>query len=403
MAAAPAAFPPALLSLLASMHLYFLAVAQLAPPDLAALQAVHRWLHDAPGANPSFFASWDFTRDPCSFDGVLCDILDGHERVAGLNLGIASGSSAGLRGRLHPALGSLSALVQLTLAPGKVEGAIPSTLAQLTHLQNLGLSHNLLTGSIPSGLVSLSRLATLDLAFNRLSGSIPAELAALPSLVTLRLAHNRLTGRLPPSFANAHSLNHLDIKRNSLEGPLPVLPPSLTYLDLARNRLTGELVNLAKLRSLSFLDLSENQLSGMVPVSLFSAPLASLSLQRNLLSGPLSPLELVVIPTVDLAFNQLAGPISPFFAFVRNLYLNNNRFKGAVPQEFVDQLLTSAIQTLFLQHNFLTDFPLSPGSSFPVTASVCIQYNCKLPPVDSPWPHSAGTRSTRPPAQCKNT
>lgn len=377
--------------------------AQLAAEDVAALKAVQSWLQDAPGASPAFFATWDFTNDPCSFEGVLCDVLEGQERVAALNLGIASGSSAGLRGRLHPALGSMSALMQLTLAPGKVGGAIPSTLAQLAYLQNLGLSHNLLTGSIPGSLGALSHLASLDLAFNRLSGSIPAELAVLPSLVTLRLAHNRLTGSLPPSFAASTYLDHLDVKRNCLDSPLPILPPSLTYLNLAHNRLTGGLANLAALRSLSFLDLSQNQLSGFVPMSLFSTPLTFLSLHRNLLSGSLSPLQLVVIPTVDLGFNQLSGPISPFFAFVRNLYLNNNHFTGAIPQEFIDLLLSSSIQTLFLQHNFLTEFPLSPGTSLPLTASVCIQYNCMLPPVESPCPHNAGTRPSRPSTQCKNT
>eukprot|EP00250_Pteridium_aquilinum_P007430 c17147_g2_i1 orf=361-1593(+) len=381
----------------------------LAAEDVAALKAVQSWLRDAldsAGENSgAFFSTWDFNNDPCSFEGVLCDVVEGQERVAALNLGIASGSSAGLHGRLHPALGSLSALVQLTLAPGRVGGSIPSTLAQLSNLQNLGLSHNLLTGSIPSGLARLSRLVSLDLAFNRLSGSFPSDLAAVPSLMTLRLAHNRLTGTLPPSFTASASLDHLDVNRNSLSGPLPVLPPSLTYLNLARNQLSGGLGNLKVLPHLSFLDLSQNLLSGFFPVELLSAPLTSLSLQRNYLSGPLSPLQLVVIPTVDLSFNQLSGPISPFFAFARNLYLNNNRFTGGVPQEFIDQLLSSSMQTLFLQHNFLTNFPLGPGSSLPLTASVCVQYNCmlQLPPIDSPCPHNRGKRRFRPSTQCKST
>lgn len=390
------------------MHfMYAMTEAQhLAAEDVAALRAVQSWLHDADsGGGAAFFSTWNFNNDPCSFEGVLCNVVEGQERVAALNLGIASGSSAGLRGRLHPALGFLSALVQLTLAPGKVGGSIPTTLAQLSHLQNLGLSHNLLTGSIPDGLARLSELAILDLAFNRLSGTIPSELAVLPNLVTLRLAHNRLAGTLPASFTACACLEHLDLGRNLLSGPLPLLPPSLTYLNVERNAVSGGLEKLQELPRLSFLDLSRNQLSGLFPVQLLSSSaLTSLSVQRNYLWGPVSPLQLVVIPTLDLSFNQLSGPISPFFAFARNLYLNNNRFTGGVPQEFIDQLLSSSMQTLFLQHNFLTNFPLGSASSLPLTASVCVQYNCmQLPSFDSPCPHNRGKRPTRPSTECKNT
>eukprot|EP00250_Pteridium_aquilinum_P015914 c22836_g1_i1 orf=476-1672(+) len=372
--------------------------AQVNSNDVAVLKAVRSWLRDAPDS--AFFASWDFNEDPCSFDGVLCDIVDGEERVAALNLGVASGSSTGLRGRLHPAIGSLSELVQLSLAPGRVSGPIPATISQLTNLQNLGLSHNLLTGIIPGGLAMLTQLTTVDLSFNRISGSVPADLASLPSLFMLSLAHNRLTGTLP-SFTSL-ALEHLDIKRNALVGPLPVLPDSLTYLSLSNNQLTGSIDTISSLDSLTFLDLSHNQLSGSIPSSIFAAPLSSLLLQRNLLSGPVSPPELVTISMVDLSFNQLSGTISPFFAFVQDLYLNNNHFTGAVPQEFIDQLLSSSIQTLFLQHNFLTNFPLNPAEALPLTASLCIQYNCMLPPIESPCPLNAGTERTRPSSQCQS-
>lgn len=377
----------------------------LAAGDVAALKAVQSSLYDidsSAGAGTAFFSTWNFNNDPCSFEGVLCDIVSGQGRVAALNLGIASGSSAGLRGRLHPALGSLSALVQLTLAPGKVGGSIPATLAHLPCLHHLGLSHNLLTGTIPAGLAALPLLTTLDLSFNRLSGSIPAELATLRSLVTLRLAHNRLVGKLPASLTGCPLLDHLDASRNSLSGPLPGLPSSVTYLNLARNQLTGGLHGLHSLQHLSYLDLSRNQFSGSFPTALLGAPLSSLSLHHNSLSGTICPPELVLIPTVDLSFNQLSGALSPFFAFTRNLYLNNNRFTGPVPQEFIDQLLSSSMHTLFLQHNFFTNFPVLPsGSSIPVTASVCVQYNCmQLPLLDSPCPHK---RSSRPSTECKST
>ncbi|KAH7352056.1 hypothetical protein KP509_19G027000 [Ceratopteris richardii] len=376
----------------------------LAAGDVAALKAVRSWLHevdDTPDLG-SFFSSWVFHSDPCSFDGVLCDIVDGDTRVAALNLGFASGTSAGLRGRLHPAVGSLTALVQLSLAPGKVGGAVPSSLSRLSRLQNLGLSHNLLSGNIPPGLATISSLVALDLSFNRLSGNVPAQLASLPRLATLRLAHNRLSGDLPATFHGCASLDHIDLSHNLFTGPLPSLPPSVTHLDMSRNRLSGDLHVVKSLVKLYYLDLSRNQLAGALPPSLLSAPLTLLSVHHNFLSGPLLPDELVIVPTVDLSFNQLSGPVSPFFAFTHNLYLNNNHFTGAVPQEFLDQLLASSMRTLYLQHNFLTNFPPLPyGSSIPLTASVCVQYNCmQLPPLDSPCHH---IRASRPSTQCRST
>ncbi|MCO5546744.1 hypothetical protein L7F22_000180 [Adiantum nelumboides] len=390
-----------LVCLLLSYTMWVGVSSQLHANDAAVLKAVRSWLREVPGASESFFASWDFREDPCSFDGVLCDIVNGEERVAALNLGLASGSSLGLRGQLHPALGSLTELVQLSLAPGKVSGPIPATLCQLVNLQNLGLSHNLLTGVIPVGLSALTELTTLDLSFNRISGRVPADLATLPNLFMLNFAHNRLTGTLP-SFRSATALEHLDIKRNALVGLLPGLPASLTYLSLANNQLTGSLSSLSSLQSLTFVDLSRNHLSGSIPQALFAAPLSSLLLQCNLLSGTVSPQELVTITTVDLSFNQLRGAISPFFAFVQDLYLNNNHFTGAVPAEFIEQLLSSSIQTLFLQHNFLTNFPMHRTDALPLTASLCIQYNCMLPPVESPCPLNAGRERTRPASQCQH-
>ncbi|KAH7351810.1 hypothetical protein KP509_19G015600 [Ceratopteris richardii] len=386
---------------LLALMMMWVARAQLHPNDVAVLKAVRSWLRDVPGGNESFFASWDFNQDPCSFDGVLCDVVNREERVAALNLGLASGSSMGLRGRLHPAIGALPELVQLSLAPGRVSGPIPATLTGLTKLQNLGLSHNLLTGVIPAGLSTLTELTTLDLSFNRVTGSVPAEITMLPRLFLLNLAHNRLAGPLP-SFASATALEHLNVERNALVGALPDLPQSLTYLSLARNQLSGPIDSVGSLAALTYLDLSDNRLTGSIPSSIFTSPLSALYLQRNLLSGTVSPPELVTIGTVDLSFNQLGGAISPFFAFVQNLYLNNNQFTGAVPREFIQQLLSSGIQTLFLQHNFLTFFPLSPEQALPLTTSLCIEYNCMMLPIESPCPLNAGTEKIRPRSQCSS-
>eukprot|EP00249_Psilotum_nudum_P003926 c17430_g1_i1 orf=1-1092(-) len=325
--------------------------AQLFLNDVEALKSVSSMLTDMLGS--SFFASWDFSKDPCSFSGVLCDVVDGVERVTVLTLGDASSNSRGLRGTLSSALGNLAALQQLTLVPGQVIGPIPSTIGVIVNLQFIGLSKNYLSGSIPDSFAELHQLVTLDLSYNRLTGSIPEAVAALPKLASLVLTRNLLTGSIPTITS---PLSHLDLKHNKFVGTLPAFPISINYLSLSNNQLSGPLDNIADLANLVYLDLSFNRFSGSVPSAIFGFKLNSLQLQRNQLSGPVRPSELVVIPTIDLSFNNLSGVISPFLAFAHNIYLNNNKFVGALPQEFVNELLSASIQILYLQHNFLTSF-----------------------------------------------
>eukprot|EP00249_Psilotum_nudum_P003927 c17430_g2_i1 orf=1-1035(-) len=318
--------------------------------DVEALKSIRAMLADMPGS--SFFASWDFSTDPCSFSGVLCNDMDGVERVTVLTLGEASGNS-GLSGKLSSALGNLAALQQLTLVPGQVIGPIPTTIGDMANLQFVGLSKNYLSGGIPDSLANLHQLLTLDLSYNRLTGSIPEAFATLPKLSTLILARNLLTGNLP-SFRSP--LSHLDVRQNKFFGIIPAFPISINDLSLANNQLSGPLDGIADLTDLGYLDLSFNEFSGTVPSAIFGFKLRVLQLQRNQLSGPIKPPGLVVIPTIDLSFNNLSGVISPFLAFAQNIYLNNNKFTGAVPQEFADELLSDSIQILYLQHNFLTSF-----------------------------------------------
>uniref|UniRef100_A0A2P2Q6G7 Uncharacterized protein MANES_01G212100 n=1 Tax=Rhizophora mucronata TaxID=61149 RepID=A0A2P2Q6G7_RHIMU len=143
-----------------------------------------------------------------------------------------------------------------------------------------------------------------------------------------------------------------------------------------------------------------NQFSGGIPGCLFTFQLTNLQLQRNLFSGPVQPADQVTIPSVDLSFNRLSGQISPMFSTVQNLYLNNNRFTGQVPVSFVDRLLAASIQILYLQHNYLTGIEINPTAEIPLSSSLCLQYNCMVPPVQTPCPFKAGSQKTRPTAQC---
>lgn len=381
------------LCLLQCGHLWVLAI--LNPVDFLALQSIRKALDDLPGSN--FFASWDFTSDPCNFAGVYC----GSDKVIALNLGDPRAGSPGLTGRIDPAIGKLSALAELSVVPGRIFGALPQTVSQLKNLRFLAISGNFIAGDIPSSLGELRSLRTLDLSYNQFVGGIPLSIGTLPELSNVILCHNRLSGAVPPF--HSQSLTRLDLKHNALSGSLgpDSLPPSLQYLSISWNRLSGPLDRLlTRLDRLNYLDLSMNQFSGTIPGRIFTFPITSLQLQRNLFTGPVQPVDQVSIQTVDLSYNRLSGQISPMLSTVQNLYLNNNRFTGQVPGSLVDRLLAASIQVLYLQHNYLTGIQINPTADIPVSSSLCLQYNCMVPPVAAPCPLKAGTQKSRPTAQC---
>ncbi|XP_039142411.1 probable inactive leucine-rich repeat receptor kinase XIAO [Dioscorea cayenensis subsp. rotundata] len=177
------------------------------PIDFLALQEIHSSLEDTPGSN--FLLAWDFSSDPCSFPGVLCNPTTNH--VVSLSLGDPRAGAPGLTGKLHPSLSLLSELTDLSLVPGRVYGLIPPSLSLLRRLRFLALSENFLSGPIPQSLSSLPSLQTLDLSFNLLSGSIPPP---PPSLSFLILSHNRLSGTIPSAIGGNPRLLRLDLKHN---------------------------------------------------------------------------------------------------------------------------------------------------------------------------------------------
>ncbi|KAJ7297746.1 hypothetical protein O6H91_Y038700 [Diphasiastrum complanatum] len=382
--------------MLQTMLLGALVNAELHPTDLAVLKDLHNSLRDMPGS--SFFSTWKFQLDPCHFfTGVVCDSIQGWTRVTALNLGTGYAGAPGLAGELSPSLGSLEFLKQLTIAPGTVAGGIPSSLGQLSQLQFLGISQNRLSGPIPESFGSLINLQFLDLSKNMLTGSIPKVLGALPSLIAVTISENSLSGSMP-SFSGR--IAHLDLGRNGLSGSLPPLSLSLQYLSLQRNNLGGGLSSLVLLQSLTYVDLSFNQFTGSVPKEVLQIKLSALHLQRNRLSGTISPNGPVQIKTIDLSYNRFSGGLSPFLATAQILYLNNNHLSGTVPLRFLDSLLSANLQILYLQHNYLTGFEVHSDVSLPTPSSLCIQYNCMVPPTQSACPLKSGRQVSRPSYQC---
>lgn len=383
---------------LLTMSLLFLlrppVAAVLDPVDFLTLQSIRKSLSDLPGSD--FFSQWDFTGDPCSFPGVFC----ADSRVVALSLGDPRAGIPGLTGRIDPSIGRLSALSELSIVSGRIIGRIPDSISLCTSLRFLALSGNFLSGAIPSSLASLRQLRTIDFSFNILSGEIPPSIASLPVLSNLVLCHNRLSGKIPP-FPSFSPLLRIDVKHNNLSGELPALPVYIRYLAASSNRLSGRIDDtVPQLTALSYLDLSMNFFTGQIPGTLFSLPLTYLLLQRNQFTGNVLPAADVRIPEVDLSYNRLSGAVSPFLAAVGRLYLNNNRFTGELPASFAQRLEAAGMEVLYLQHNFLSGMQISPAAEIPMTTSLCIQYNCMVPPVDAPCPLNVGTQKTRPVNQC---
>ncbi|KAL4379989.1 hypothetical protein GQ457_02G003040 [Hibiscus cannabinus] len=384
------------LFLVALFHSGFLGFAILDPVDFLALQFIRKSLHDLPGSN--FLASWDFTSDPCNFAGVYCE----SNKVVALNLGDPRAGSPGLTGRLDSGFGKLSALVELSIVPGRIYGPLPVSISQLKGLRFLAISRNFISGNIPAVLGQLRRLKTLDLSYNQLTGGIPRSIGTLPELTNVILCHNRLSGSVP--LFRSQVLSRLDLRHNALSGSLAPnsLPASLQSLSLSWNQLTGPVDRLlSRLNKLNYLDLSLNRFTGPIPGRLFSFPITNLQLERNLFSGPVLPIDQVTIPTVDLSHNRLSGHLSPMLSTVQNLYLNDNQFTGKVPASFVDRILSASIRILYLQHNYLTGIEINPTAAIPLRSSICLQYNCMVPPVQTACPLKAGKVKTRPTAQCQ--
>ena len=125
------------------------AEATLHPVDYLALQAVRRALTDLPGSR--FFASWDFTGDPCLFVGVSCSP----------------------NGRVT----TLPALTSLSLVPGRVTGTLSPAVTSLPALCFVALTGNLLSGDLPAAFAPALR--TVDLSKNGFTGRVPASLLQL--------------------------------------------------------------------------------------------------------------------------------------------------------------------------------------------------------------------------------
>ncbi|XP_049397459.1 receptor-like protein 7 [Solanum stenotomum] len=243
--------------------------------------------------------SWNESRDCCTWDGVTCDMLNGH--VIGLDL-----SCSLLKGTIHPnsSLFHLHHLQILNLAYNNFStSSIPHNIGRLTNLRNLNLSYSYFDGKIPTEISYLSNLVSLDLSppykyglqldqrtfeamlhnlanlevlslsFVNISSPIPVNISS--SLRYVDLEYTNLRGVLTESFFLLPNLGRLKLGFNALlKGVLPKIHPSSTLLELdisytGISGISGELPHsIGTFRSLNNLNLVGCQFSGAIPDSI---------------------------------------------------------------------------------------------------------------------------------------
>ncbi|XP_074557334.1 receptor protein kinase-like protein ZAR1 [Curcuma longa] len=152
-----------------------------------------------------------------------------------------------LLGSLPPSLGGLPALRHINLRNNRLRGRLPPGLFSAAALQSLVLSGNFLTGAVPASISHCRRLRVLDLSYNNFSGALPIGFGTnLTALERLTLSYNRLNGSIPSDLGNLSSLTDT--------------------LDLSHNDFSGEIpASLGNLPERIYVDLAFNNLSGPIP------------------------------------------------------------------------------------------------------------------------------------------
>ncbi|KAK6774557.1 hypothetical protein RDI58_029796 [Solanum bulbocastanum] len=285
--------------------------------------------------------SWNESRDCCTWDGVTCDLLNGH--VIGLDL-----SCSLLVGTFHPnsSLFQLHHLHTLNLAYNDFNySSIPHNIGQLMNLRHLNLSHSHFDGKIPTEISYLSNLVSLDLSYSyelqldertfetmlhnftnlellalhlgNISSLIPVSIHPNSSLFQLHHLHTLnldnyffYPSSIPNGIGRLRNLRHL--KLSGFHGKIPTeisylsnlvsLDLSYSY-ELQLDERTFEAM-LHNVTNLEILSLSDVNISSPIPVNI-SSSLRYLNLGYTNLRGVLP--ESFFLPPNSLETLKLRG------------------------------------------------------------------------------------------------
>ncbi|KAL3323066.1 hypothetical protein AABB24_040261 [Solanum stoloniferum] len=359
--------------------------------------------------------SWNESRDCCTWDGVTCDLLNGHVIVLDL-------SCSQLAESIHPnsSLFQLHHLHTLNLAYNHFYySSIPHSIGQLMNLRHLNLSHSQFDGKIPTEISYLSNLVSLDLSYSYglqldertyetmlhnftnlellalflgdISSPIPvsihpnSSLFQLHHLHTLNLENNFFyPSSIPNGIGRLRNLRHL--KLSFFDGKIPTeisYLSNLVSLDLSdgyelqldertfetmlHNFTNLELLSLSFVNisspipvnvssSLRYLDLTDTNLRGVLTESSFLLPnsLETLNLGWNDLLKGVFPRSNTLLMELDISYTGISGELPHSigtFSSLNHLNLYGCQFSGSIPDSIGN---LTQITELDLSYNHFT-------------------------------------------------
>lgn len=291
-------------------------------------------------------------------------------------------------GTMPSSLGSLTALSYLALANSGLEGII-SDLSQLSNLKEIFIENNLLTGQLPA----LSAVETLNAHTNRLTGTIPASIAA--TFRHLILSYNMLGPDLDVNlFASSKSVSTLDLSHNLFASPLPLISPTTAYeleLDLSSNMFTGSIP--ANYCTVQVVRVSSNQLSG--PTHDFfnrHCGIRELYINDNKFEGAIRSINAPHLMTLDISDNNFSGMLPLLPKKMMNFYAARNDFSSLRFSDFALSARSGVLEVLDLSGLGLS-FPNNPQSIFDLVGpNMLFLYLARNQFTSLQYPHQLSTQ-----------
>ncbi|XVF64274.1 hypothetical protein PTKIN_Ptkin09bG0155200 [Pterospermum kingtungense] len=251
-------------------------------------------------------------------------------------------ANCSIEGKIPPAIGDLTELIELELQYNYLSGEIPVEIGKLHKLWQLELYNNELTGKLPVGLGNLTNLEYFDASSNYLEGDI-SQVRYLTNLVSLQLFENKFTGQIPAELGEFKKLVNLSLYTNMFTGPLPQKLGSwadFDFIDVSENLLTGPIPpDMCKKGTMRGLLMLQNRFTGEIPSAYASCTtLKRFRVSNNSLSGivPAGIWGLPNVDIIDLAYNQFEGPIKSDIKHAKEvgiLSAEYNRLSGELPEE----------------------------------------------------------------------